>query len=539
MARGYALAAALVVSLLAVWGAGGAEAQTPKRGGTVVVAWQGPEPPCLNAWLEACSGFDYSELLDLALENAFEPGPHAWRSALVSRPTLTTDPFTVTYRVRARARWSDGRPVTASDFVFSFQALRKYAGLPRDDPARTEIRRVEAVDSRTVRIVFRSRFSRWRSVVNFVPLPRHVLRGQDLTKAWRNRIDNRLTGNPIGNGPFLVHRWDKGRALVLVRNPKYRGPHTAYLDRLVFRFGLRDFAEALREGDADVVGGGSGGPSAALEFVERPARGIKVLSIPGAAWEHFDIRVGPGGHPALKSKLVRRALAFGIDREALVRQLFAKAAPSIRQLDSAVYLTNEREYEPSWSRYRHRPAEARRLLKQANCRLGADGIYVCAGERLSLRFVTTAGNPRREQTLQIVQGQLRRVGVEVQPLYAPPATFFGEIFQQRDFDVALFSWHKPLLGTVSAPYSCGDPDNWTGYCSRLVTGDLEQLERIVDPMRYAAVANRADRRLAQDVPVIPLFQPPLFTAVRGSIQGVVPNAFNDPTWNAENWWLDR
>ena len=537
MARGLALA--LVVSLLLAAGASGASTQASKRGGTVVVAWQAGEPPCLNTWLEACSsGSDYSELLDLALENAFEPGPHAWRSALVSRPTLTTDPFTVTYRVRAQARWSDGRPVTASDFVFSFRALLKYAGLPLDDPARTEIRRVEAVDSRTVRVVFRSRFSRWRSVVDFIPLPRHVLRGQDLTKAWRNRIDNRLTGSPIGNGPFLVHHWDKGRALVLVRNPKYRGPHTAYLDRLVFRFGLRDFAEALREGDADVVGGGSGGPSVALEFVERPARGIKVLSTPGGAWEHFDIRVGPGGHPALKSKLVRRALAFGIDREALVRRLFAKAAPSMRQLDSTVYLTNEREYEPNWSRYRHRPAEARRLLEQASCRLGADGIYVCAGERLSLRFVTTAGNPRREQTLQIVQAQLRRVGVEVQPLYAPPQTFFGQIFQQRDFDVALFSWHKEL-GSVTAPYSCGDPDDWTGYCSRLATADLEQLERIIDPVRYAAVANRADRRLAQDVPVIPLFQPPLFVAFRNSIQGVVPNAFGDPTWNAENWWLER
>ena len=538
MARRLVLAAALLAALLPVSGAGGADVQRPKRGGTVVVAWQGSEPPCLNAWLEACSrGSDFSELLDGVLQSAFEPGPHGWRSALASRPTFTTEPFAVTYRVRAQARWSDGRPITASDFVFGLRVYLKYAGLLRDDPTRTEIRRVEAVDPRTVRVVFRSRFSRWRSYVNFRPLPRHVLRTQDPTKVWRDRIDNPLTGAPIGSGPYLIQSWQRGRQLVLVRNPRYWGPRTGDIDRLVFRFGLADFAKALRDGDADVVGGGSGGPSAALEFVQRPAPGIRVLGTPGAAWEHFDINVGPNGHPALKLKLVRKALAYGIDREALVRALFAEAAPSIRQLDSTVFLTNVSAYQPNWRMYRHNPSLARRLLAQAGCGLGSDGIYACAGERLSFRFVTTAGNPRREQTLRVVQSQFRRIGVEALPFYAPPATFFGPIFEQRDFDVALFSWHV-TLGDASFPYSCGNPSNSTGYCSRLVTADLEQLERIVDPVRYRAVANRIDRRLAQDVPVIPLFQPPLFMAFRNSIQGVAPNAFNHPTWNAENWWLD-
>ena len=515
--------------------AAGAFEQTPKRGGTVVAVWQGLEPPCLNAWLQACrAGGDYSELLGLVLGSAYEPGPHGWQPALASPPTLTRRPFTVTYRVRPKARWSDGRPVLASDFVFGFRALLKYSGLPPDDDVRTRIRRVEAVDARTVRVIFRSRFSPWRSLVNFMPLPRHVLQGQDLTKVWRDGIDDPLTSTPIGNGPFLIQSWDRGRQLVLARNPRYWG-RTAHLGRVVFRFGVSDFAEAVREGDADVVGGGSGGPSVALEFVERPAPGIDVLSTPGIALEHFDINVG--GHPALESKLVRRALAYGLDRGVLVRDLFRDAAPSMRVLDSTSFLTNEREYEPNWRMYRHRPERARGLLEQAGCRLGAGDIYVCAGERLSLRFVTTAGNQRRDDTLRIVQAQLKRVGVEVLRTYAQPGAFFGEILPKRDFDIALFSWHKSL-GDARAAYSCGNPANFTGYCSRLVTGDYQQLESIVDPTRYAEVANRVDGRLAHDVPVIPLFQAPLFVAVRDSIRGVVPNAFNATTWNAEDWWLD-
>ena len=50
------------------------------------------------------------------------------------------------------------------------------------------------------------------------------------------RIDNPKTGRPIGSGPFLVERWERGKQLTLVRNPRYWGPHAAYLDRIVIRF---------------------------------------------------------------------------------------------------------------------------------------------------------------------------------------------------------------------------------------------------------------------------------------------------------------
>jgi ABC-type transport system substrate-binding protein len=56
------------------------------------------------------------------------------------------------------------------------------------------------------------------------------------------------------------------------------------------------------------------------------------------------------------------------------------------------------------------------------------------------------------------------------------------------------------------------------------------------------VANRIDRRLASDVPALPLFQTPITYVVRKHLQGVVPNGFSILTsswsvWNAENWWL--
>ena len=61
-------------------------------------------------------------------------------------------------------------------------------------------------------------------------------------------------------------------------------------------------------------------------------------------------------------------------------------------------------------------------------------------------------------------------------------------------------------------------NNVTGYCQRLVTADLNQADRILDEEQRARVLNRADRRLAKDVPVIPLYQPPAIVAFPGDDQ---------------------
>ena len=122
-----------------------------------------------------------------------------------------------------------------------------------------------------------------------------------------------------------------------------------------------------------------------------------------------------------------------------------------------MHLTQSRHYESNWSAYRYRPAQARRLLGQAGCRRGADGIFSCGGKRLSLRFVTTAGVPFRAQALPLIQAQLRAAGVEVVPVFAPPPSFFGQILPQGAFDVALFSWTGSPAASWAGVYGCDAP----------------------------------------------------------------------------------
>ncbi len=237
MARGAALAAAVAVALLAVSGAGGAGAQTPKRGGTITISRPVfTEPACLNPF--ACSVLWFDAAVLQVLEGAYELDARLdVRPNLVTHVETSRRPFTLTYHIRREARWSDGVPVTASDFLFTQRAFATIAApaAPWLGEEHRKVRRFRVLDAKTFRLELREPFANWRNLYPVV-LPRHALAGRDLRKVWIDRIDDPRTGRPIGSGPFLYPSWERGQQHTLVRNAHYWGEHTAYLDRLVYRF---------------------------------------------------------------------------------------------------------------------------------------------------------------------------------------------------------------------------------------------------------------------------------------------------------------
>ena len=233
--------------------------------------------------------------LDLVLDGAFAVTPEAThRADLVSKAEIVSKrPFTLILHIRPDARWSDGVPVTASDFRFTYSALRRY--LP-DAPESQKIRGVDALDAKTVKVVLPVRFPDWRDFFPSV-LPRHALTGMDLKSVWNDEVVDPRSGSPIGSGPFLVSGFERGKQLTLVRNPHYWGPHPAYLDRIVWRFvSPTDAAQLLRQGEVDMLDPQHAEfQEAARDLRQQRSPGIRVLSVPLSSWEHFDIRIGGRG----------------------------------------------------------------------------------------------------------------------------------------------------------------------------------------------------------------------------------------------------
>ena len=210
-------------------------------------------------------------------------------------------------------------------------------------------------------------------------------------------------------------------------------------------------------------------------------------------------------------------------------------------MQNFIFLPRQRFYEPHWKAYGYEPARARRLLEDAGCRRGPDGIFICSGERLSLVLVTTPGLSVRARTTDLVQAQLRSAGVEVSPASCHVEHSSDRVLPNGDYDLALFQWTTSPDPSASADiWRCNGPANFTGYCDRLVTQEFVQSQLIVDAEQRARSLNRADRQMAKHVPALPLFQVPSTTALKGIRFGAVPNAtFEGILWNSEDWWLAR
>jgi peptide/nickel transport system substrate-binding protein len=542
--RSGGLASALLVALLAVPGAGGSEAAKPRTGGTVVVLepfgpdepWcLGPVPPCAPEFFKP---FPSTEpIVGQVLEGAFEVAPDlTYRPNLVSRATVTKRPFTVTYHIRPDARWGDGPPVTAQDFVFTHKLLLFVEDLRRDGGRRPEdpfwdVRAVRALDAKTVKVSFKSPVAAWRELFHRV-YPRHALAGQDPRSVWRDGIFNPKTGRPTGSGPFLIERWERGRQIILVRNRHWK-PRRPYLDRIVYRF-RPDLPPNPYLAGVDLYW--------TYRNVPR-VLGHETKATLGPVWEHVAVQLGPNGHPALKSRLVRRALAFGIDRAALVNRLsFGRFT---RPLHNGILLTNSRFYERHWHIYGYRPQESRRLLEQAGCSRGSDAIYSCAGRRLSLRLAARGSSSLGASEVEgagvrTLQEQLRTIGVELVPIFSPSDRFFESVLPGGDYDLALFSRISgPEPGATVEVWRCGGAGNLTGYCNREVSRELLRSRTMVDQKVRMKLLNRVDALLARDVPFIPLYQQPWFVSHRPGLRGVVNNPWEGFTWNSEGWWLAR
>jgi len=121
-------AGALVVALGVVSGAAAhpsksGHAVAPKAGGTLVFGSE-QEPPCMNNNLNDCNNTWANYYAELVIRGPYIVNPKfVYTNDLISNATLQLKPERVTYTIKPNAKWSDGKPVTAQDFVFTLQTI--------------------------------------------------------------------------------------------------------------------------------------------------------------------------------------------------------------------------------------------------------------------------------------------------------------------------------------------------------------------------------------------------------------------------------
>ena len=444
-----------------------------------------------------------------------------------------TDPQTIVYKIRQEAVWSDGTPVSADDFEYLWKNLN--GSIKDNDVAATtgydQIESVEGSDNgKTVTVVFSEPFTDWKSLF-YGLLPAQYM--AKVAGGWNTGLDKAPEKIPT-NGPYVVSGWEQGQSLTLARNEQYFGPKP-HLDSIVFRFLPESTTQpaALQNNEVDLIY-----PQPQLDLV------AQVKALPdvtselniGLSFEHLDFNFK---NEHLADANVRKAIATGLNIGELVDRTVRQFTDEAQPLGNRIWLPGQPYYQDHFAQYgKADVAGAAKLLEDAGYTKGADGIYAKGGKPLSLRISTTAGNQLRETQEQLIQAQLKQVGIDIKIVNADNRKFFGEWLPQGNFDIANFGWvgNPFAISSNQDIYRTGGGGNYGQYESDKVDQLFRQAVREVDEAKSAELGNQIDQQLTADMATIPLYAKPTYLAVRNSFANVGDNATQEgPFWNSGLW----
>ncbi|MBV8583484.1 MAG: peptide ABC transporter substrate-binding protein, partial [Candidatus Eremiobacteraeota bacterium] len=395
------------------------------------------------------------------------------------------------------------------------------------------IARVETPDRYTVRLILKRP---WAPVLNAFNggnagaiVPAHILAKYDDV----NHVD--FNHDPIGCGPYRLVAWHRGSDMTFEADPHYfRG--VAKIKHVTIRFLTNDntMLIALRTHELDLADRLNLSTYTTLGPVSGMIAAINTQNY----WEHLTFNTS---RPPMDEVRVRQALCYAFD----VHEIFEKVAHGVGVLGP----TSENPVTPWYNRrlnyYPFDPAQAKRLLEEAGWKVGPDGIRVRDGKRLSVTFVSTAGNMTREQTQVILLGHWKDIGVETVIKDGPASMVFalasnGGPLYSGNYDVALSAFVNgdpdPQRINVNASYRVPPEGNNISFYRN---AELTRLEE--DAASTFDIATR--KRLYDRIQEIELRELPYYnirwseiTDMRStSLEGVHPPVAGSTFWNIADW----
>jgi peptide/nickel transport system substrate-binding protein len=554
---GLAVAAVALIAAGCGSGTGSSHSSTGpvKSGGTLTYALD-EDVPGFNTLLEGDNEFVLTEILDQTLPRVFTVQPDlkpALNTQFVTSARLvSTNPQTVVYKINPKAVWSDGVPISASDFIYNWHAesgnpkYRDVGGkpfLPQATSGYSQIKSITGSNGgKTVTIVFSKPFGDWLNLFsqNTPLIPAHIAEKAGFDSGFQNFGP----AVQVSGGPYEIQSYTKGEDLVEVRNPHYWGP-AGKLSKIVYRFILDDSQQppAVQNGEVNMVNP----VIASIPFLDsvKSIQNFTVSVQPSLEFQHLDFNEA---NPYLAQAGIRHAIAYGTNRQEMVGRIVSPLTTKIHPLQNRIYMPTEADYtDTSNGQGAFDPAKAKQLLQQAGMTMGSDGYFHPAsgpekGKDFTLNVSTTSGVEVRSEIEQLFQADMKAIGVKINIQNYSASTLFGTIGPKGEFDIIEFAWVISPFASANQSVYCSYTDtadcqnNWDHYANPKLDSLFAQALSTLSPTKSVALYNQADGLLWSDMATLPLFQAPDLYGWSSNYTNIVPNSSNvGVTWNANEW----
>ena len=456
----------------------------------------------------------YDQLVGYSQKD-FSPVPGLAESWKVS-----DDELTWTYKIRQGVKWSDGQPLTAKDAAYTFNRIMK-GSFEQTNYGNyvSNIKTVEAPDDAT--LVMTTKEPSPTMLRLAVPiLPEHIWKNIDEKKV--TTFDNEK--NAVGSGPFVLAERSTGQFVRLTVNKSYWGG-ASKIDEVVYRvFNNADAQlQALKKGEIDFADQLDPAPFNSLK--DTPG----ITTVPGkySGFDELAFNTGAAldsgepigdGHPALKDKRLRQAIAHAVDKKLLVDRVLGGYGTAATGIIPALYANLT--FQPGdGEAYNFDLAEANRLLDEAGYK-DSDGDKVREmpdGSRpLRFRLFARQESNTSQQSIQFMKGWLRDIGIATD-VKVVEENRLTEIIGQGEFDMFEWGWVvEPDPDYQLSTFTCASRSYKSGgdvtanlsdsfYCNPAYDKLYDQQKITIDPAKRAEIVKQMQKMLYDDAPYVVTF----------------------------------
>lgn len=460
-------------------------------------------------------------------EGLFQYGPShkEWLPGVAESMETSPDGRTLTFKLRRNAKWSDGQPVTAHDFEYSWKRVldpktaSRYAGImwviegaeaynqSKDTDDRAALRDqvgVKALDDHTLQVKLKAPvpyFKQLAAFYTFMPVPKHVVEKHG--DQWAR------PENIVSNGPWHVTEWSSQQHIIAVKNEHYWDQKAIPFDKIVYHITQENQPahNMYLAGELDYLE--SRVPESVLpRYIKEKNPELETSPYLGVYFYMFNVTRKPFDDPR-----VRQALNLAVDKEKIGKFVVKggqEAATSIVHPGLA-----EMGYDPVEGP-EFDPDKAKALLAEAGF---PDGKGF---PRFQISYNTMEGHKLIAQFIQ--QQWKKNLGIECD-LDNMEWKVLLKKQHEKDFSVTRSSWIGDYLDpmTFLDLWEGNNPNNRTGWANPEYDKLIAAAREEADPEKRLQLLHQAEAIYVRDMPAMPIYFYVKHDLVKPWLQGYTPH----------------
>ncbi|ARO15882.1 peptide ABC transporter substrate-binding protein (plasmid) [Ketogulonicigenium robustum] len=441
---------------------------------------------------------------------------------------VSEDGRTYTFHLRD-AKWSDGKPVTAQDFVYAWtRAINPASGAKNPamfflidgaeayyNAGGTGEVAISAPDDKTFTFTLTNRVPymlQMLTYTNFFPVRQDVVEADP--EGW-----TRNAATFIGNGPFRVTAFNFGESVVFEKNPEYFEADQVSLDTLTFRL-IPEPTTALAAFEAGQVDGIEAVPAPEIPRLMASSDAFLVVPSLGTTYAFFN----PGQLP-VDDVRVRQALSMAVDRQSIIDFVMQSADVPATGLVPYGMMVDGQDFRDGVETYgldiTAQPEAAQALLAEAGYPDGA-GFP-------STIFVTYT-SPPIERILEAIQQQWKEnLNIDVQLQATEWQVFYPEV-QKAEFQIAQMGWGAdyPHPMTFLDVFLSDSPNNLARWQNPDYDAEIAAAKATGDEAESLAHMRAAEGILMNDHVILPMYHRYAYMMMSPKVEGFWRSPLNVP-----------